>query len=168
MASFIIAPRSADEAPGLAVRDSRPWGALAVSVGTNGVSVYLYVPDENAFFAIAVLEWEMPSDVATHIAVNVDRRADENDAFHNGVRFYINGIFVKQVSGALPYQPFLPANLGHSEFGSYEGLIDQVWITFGPEASDDVVHSVQAGYATMRNRLSTFWPREGGAVCLLC
>jgi RHS repeat-associated protein len=127
---------------------------VALSVGTNGVSVYEW----GAGYLPAVLVWQAPIDKPltgwTHVAVVYSNRQPS---------LYINGVLVRKttvnVAGVTRSLVHPTSNLGG---GTYRGSIDEVrvWNIARPEA--DIIQTKNNVFAYIPGSLIGYWRLDEG------
>jgi RHS repeat-associated protein len=125
---------------------------VALSVGTNGVSIY----ESGADYLPAVLVWRSPTPLTswTHVAVVYTNRQPS---------LYINGVLVKQTTVSVPgvtrslVHP--TSNLGG---GTYQGSIDEVRIWNVARLAADIVQTKNNVLTSLPSSLLGYWRLDEG------
>lgn len=126
---------------------------VALSVGTNGVSVY----ESGASYFPAVLVWQAPTPLTswTHVAVVYTNRQPS---------LYINGVLVKQttvnVPGSTRSLVHPTCNLGG---GTYQGSIDEVRVWNIARPAADIAQTKNNIFAYIPGSLIGYWRLDEGS-----
>lgn len=137
---------------GLYYGDNNAHATVALSVGTNGVSVYEW----GASYLPAVLVWQAPEPLTTwtHVAVVYTNRQPS---------LYINGVLVKQTTVNVPgiTRSFVhpTSNLGGSTF---QGSIDEVRVWNVARPAADIVQTKNNIFAYIPGSLIGYWRLDEG------